>query len=191
MSSFRIFSFVMVITTSFFLNGCNTYLRNRGNDTLDMVQIGFTFNDSIKPQFGLYMNHFASLPLGYSKVQSKFLGIVDRHIGWMDYENESWGALVWGDEKKGGGEFNPFDPHVARPDQINNLERSSYTVGLLRYMKNQAPEKPPVRQYISCNRILHLGWIGIIFNSSPVDIFDFFLGWLNIDIMKDDIVDKK
>lgn len=179
-------TFVLLLLVILLMQGC-AYLRDRGNDAMDMVDIGITVNDRWKPQFGLYLDFFSLLPLGYSRVEAKSIGIGNSQIGLLDFEHASWGALAWGSEKKGSGTFNPLDPHQARSDQTGETARPRYNAGIARLRAEDNP--PPTLQFFECDRILHLGWIGFHATVRPLDIFDFILGWTTIDILGDDDLD--
>ena len=174
---------IIILALGFLLNGC-AYLKNRGNDALDIMDIGISVNDRIEPQFGLYFDFFNILPLGYSNVEGKTIGMGNRQAGWLYYTDESWGVIVWGKEKKGLGELNPLDPHRTREDQRDAKEWPRYNVGLVRMLGED--DSPPTLQFIECQRVLHLGWIGFFAHLRPVDLADFILGWATLDIAGDD-----
>jgi len=180
-------SLVCLVMIVLFVNGC-AYLSNRGRDALDIMDIGITFNNDLKPRFGLYIDFFNILPLGYSNVEGKSFGIGNRQIGLLDFQHKSWGVIAWGSEQKGSGEFNPQDPHQARPDQAGESQRPRFNTGIVRMASED--NAPPVLQFLECDRVLHLGWIGIHATMRPFDIIDFILGWTTLDIMKDDNIQK-
>jgi len=45
---------------------------------------------------------------------------------------------------------------------------------------------PPPLQFVQCNRIIHLGYVAVVFNLRPADMLDFILGWSTLDIIGDD-----
>jgi len=179
---------LLLLTLSLFFSGC-TYLKNRGNDAMDIIDIGITFNNEWKPDFGLYFDFFNVLPIGYANVDGKMIGWGNRNAGWLDYNERSWGVIGWGSEKRGCGEFNPLDPHQARPDQRTLAERPDFNVGVVRMASED--NSPPVPQFFECNKMIFLGWIGIYNTCRPGDIIDFILGWTTLDIMGDDIAKAK
>ena len=163
--------------------GC-AYLRDRGNDAMDIIDVGVSVNDRIKPQFALYFDFFNVIPFGYSNVDGKSLAIGKREIGFLDHQYHNWGVLAVGEELKGTGAFNPHDLHLVRPDQADLVERPQYDVGFVGAFSGE--QSPPKRQFMECDRGLHLGWIGIHATMRPVDLIDFILGWTTLDIMQDD-----
>lgn len=177
---------VMALACVALTSGC-AYMQKRGHDAMDIIDIGLTVNDGLTPRFGLYLDFFNSLPIGYSTVDGKLLGMGNRQLGLLDYKHRSWGLLTVGQEQKGAGPFNPTDPHQARPDQMDVTERPEFDVGLA---GRDGDEPPPHLQYFECDRVLHLGWIGIQATIRPFDLFDFLLGWANVDILHDDDVKK-
>jgi hypothetical protein len=166
-------------------SGC-AYLKNRGNDALDIMDLGFTVNDRIEPQIGLYIDFFNILPLGYSNVEGKIIGFGNRQAGWLDHADNSWGVIFWGREMKALGEFNPKDPHRTRKDQRDLTQWPYYNVGLARMISED--DIPPTPQFIECQRVFHFGWIGFIAHLRPVDLADFILGWTTLDIVGDDYI---
>jgi len=164
-------------------SGC-AYMKDRGNDLIDIMDLGITVNDKIEPQFGLYIDFFNILPLGYSHIEAKTIGFGNRQGGWLYYADDSWGVIFWGREMKALGEFNPKDPHRTRKDQREATEWPYYNVGLARMISED--DSPPTAQFIECQRVLHLGWIGIFAHLRPIDVVDFILGWTTLDIVGDD-----
>jgi len=61
--------------------GC-AYLKDRGNDAMDMFDIGITF--SKQPRFGVYAGFQSLLGAGYAHVDGKMLGLGQRNVGWLD-----------------------------------------------------------------------------------------------------------
>lgn len=171
-----------------FMAGCSTpYMQNRANDAKDVFDGGLTF--SAKPQFSLYADFFNITPIGYSHMETNKVtkvGITHRNIGIMPYQNNNWGALLWGKKIRGAEPFNPLDPHEARSDQRDLTERPAYNTGLVRMISEG--DVPPPLQFMECERSLHLGWIGINLGLRPVDLVDFILGWTTLDILHDDTV---
>jgi len=169
------------------LSGCaSPYMKNRGNDLADIVDVGITANGG-KPQFGLFLDFFNITPLGWSGVETTKIGLQHRHFGVMPYENKSWGLLLWGEELRGAEEFNPLDPHQARRDQSDLTERPAFDAGIVSLIEGD--ETPPVVQFLECERGFHLGWIGLQVTCRPVDLLDFIIGLATLDILGDDLVE--
>ncbi len=175
--------------------GCSTpYMRNRGNDLADLIDIGITVSPHWKPDFALHANFFNSTPFGYSHIDGKYLGFGYRQIGVMDFHDRTWGALLYGREDFQFGEFNPNDPHQAPADEIAALKAEGkrlpermdvYEVGVIGM--HEAGRTPPKPTFGACRKNLHLGWIGIWNICRPVDLVDFVLGWGGVDFMGDDL----
>jgi hypothetical protein len=165
-----------------------TYLKNRGNDACDILDIGITVTDKWQPDFALYVDLFSVLSVGVSSIDGKFLGWSNRQIGWLDYTDKSWALLVWGSEKEGAGEFNPHDPHQVRADQSDLTERPKFNTGIVRIIAED--NAPPPFKFFECDKVVHIGWIGIQAPCRPLEIVDFILGWTTLDIMGDDNINK-
>lgn len=174
---------ILLLVISLTITGC-AYLRARGNDALDIIDIGITVNDKWSPDFGIYADFFSITPIGFCRIDGKELGIGNRQIGWLDYIDKSWGVLLWGSELKGAGKFNPTDPHQARKDQRNLETRPRFNTGIVRM--SMEDNLPPLLCFFECDRGVHLGWIGLHFTLRPVDLIDFVLGWTTLDILGDD-----
>jgi hypothetical protein len=179
---------LILMTAASVFSGCN-YLKNRGNDALDIADTGFIVNPHLKPQFGLYFDFFTFMPLGYSDIEAKGIGLGNRHAGYFDYTDERWGVLAWGSWTYGNGEFDATDPHQARDDQRDLTERPSFNTGFVRQFTQG--EAAPLPQHFGCERMCMLGWIGFHFAPHPGDIVDFLLGWTTLDIFKDDVYGKE
>jgi len=174
----------LALGSSFVLQSGCTYLTKRGNDAADIVNLGITVTPRLKPEFAFYFDFFSLTPIGYANLDNKMFGIFNRNYGLMDYEEESYGAVVYGREMKVAGEFNPKDPHQAHTDQTDVKERPKFDIGLGGITSGENP--PPPLHYLECDRAVHLGWIGIRNTMRPFDLVDFVLGWTGLDIMGDD-----
>ena len=166
------------------LSGC-TYSRQRAQDATDMLDLSLTVNKSWTPQFSFYFDFFNLTPLGWGNIETKAIGIGRSDVGVMDYEAQAWGWLSHGYERHGYGEFNPNDPEQARADQRDLTERPGYEVGFLGAFEDE-DNLPPQIQHVQCNRILHLGYVGIQNTMRLNEIGDFFAGLVGFDPMNDD-----
>jgi len=101
-----------------FCTGC-TYLKNRGNDAIDMFDPGITL--SLKPGFAIHLDFFNCLPLGYSHIEGVYLGLGNRQFGALSLHDHSWGYILRGREELQIGKFNPNDPHQVSPPAIAEL----------------------------------------------------------------------
>ena len=180
----RLFLPASLLVLMILFSGCS-YLQKRGNDAKDIFDIGFTVSDHLKPDFAIYLDFFGRTPIGGAYVEdAKLLGIGNHKMGWLDYENKSWGAVVWGSEKSGSGEFDPTDPYQARADQQDLTERPRFHTGAVRMIaQDNAPH--PI-QFAACDKGIHLGWIGFLANCRPLELVDFLAGWTTLDFLNDD-----
>jgi hypothetical protein len=183
----RVLALPLLIAASFLLQSC-AYLQHRGDDAKDILDIGITVTPSVKPDFALYFDFFNMLPLGYSNVDGKLLGIGYRQGGALDYQSHNWGVWAYGSEKQGAGVFNPNDPRHARQGVEPAEPWPAYDAGFVRVFAEDNP--PPKFHYMECTRQIHLGWIGYMMDFRPVDLLDFFVGWTTIDILHDDHIPR-
>lgn len=167
--------------------GCS-YLKNRGNDLLDIVQPGITVNTTWKPSFVLYFKP-SFLPIGYGSMKGKLIGLGNRHFGINEFEAYEYGFIIMGKERYGTGPFNPEDPcqiwpTYDRDDPSAPKERPTYYTGLPPvFLKN----KPVLwTKFLYSSKAIHLGWIGINLPHSPFEALDFLLGFTTLDFMGDD-----
>lgn len=147
------------------------YLRDRGQDALDMFDIGFTF--SPKPQFGLYANCPFTVPVGAAKVDGYYVGIGGGKMGVVEHHQDAVGLIVDGHERVTWGS-------QGSPEGESGGE---YKVGLLG-LNTDAEGNPVYRP--QCTHYFHLGFFGVTGNINYKEIPDFFLGWLGIDLCGDD-----
>jgi len=176
-----------ILLGSILLQSC-AYMKKRGNDALDMFDIGVTITPKAMPDGALYIDFFNMTPLGASHVDGKLLGIGYRQAGFLDYQSENWGVLAYGSEKQGAGAFNPNDPRHARKGETPEKDWTRHDAGFIGVFTGDTP--PPKYHYKECSRMVHIGWIGIMLDIRPVDIADFILGWSTLDIQSDDNIPK-
>ncbi len=181
----RSITIIFVVLALGVSTGC-AYLNARGRDALDIMDIGITVTDKWSPDFSLYADFFQITPIGYTSIDGKVLGIGNRQIGLLNYENNSWGILLGGSDRKGSGAFNPEDPRQVRADQRDASERPRFNTGVVRMIAEG--NAPPTPTFFECDRGIHLGWIGFHFSLRPLDLLDFILGWSTLDILEDDDV---
>ena len=162
--------FLLLIGSS----GC-AYMQHRGEDALDILDVGITISNHARPDFALFVNFWNILPLGYAHVDGKLIGIGNGQAGVLDFAHrDSWGVLLWGAEERSVADDVTTPPGPQR-----------YAQGALRLALG-AENTPPAHQYFDCDRTLHLGWIGIHLRIKLDDLADFILGWTTLDIMHDD-----
>lgn len=188
---------IALVTLAAMAAGCGTtYMRNRGNDAKDIIELGVTTSDLDDPGFALYMDGWNVIPLGVSKVDGKYNGLGSRQFGHLDFHDDSWGALAWGSVETQIGEFDVNDPHQVWIEDMDKLRAAGeplptqmprYNQGFVRLpMEDNAPPYP---SFCPCGRKhIHLGYIGVFFGIHFCEALDFVLGWTTLDIMRDDIV---
>jgi hypothetical protein len=150
--------------------GC-TYLTHRGEDALDIVDVGVSL--SSRPGFALYYDFVPVIPIGYGHVDGTFAGLGGGRFGVMPHYERSMGAVLWGREEVGFGRFDADDPRSV----------NSQRVGLVGLAQRPVPGPDYM---ISCPHYLHLGWIGLVGTPRYLQMLDFLLGWTTLDICSDD-----
>lgn len=174
----------LILIASVLSTGCS-YMHNRGADAIQMFDIGITVSPLCKPGLAAYVGVPGSIALGGAYVpDAKIFGIGNNQAGWLDYEHKSYGALLWGSSKQGAGEFDPKDVYQAREDQRNLTKRPRFNTGPVRDIVEGNPVPPPA--FIVCDKFVHVGYVGILFNCRFLQIVDFLAGWTTLDIMDDD-----
>lgn len=152
------------------MTGC-TYMKHRGADALDVIDVGLTF--SKLPQFAAYYR----LPIpvgaiGYGKVAGTFVGIGGGNVGVMPHYEESYGLILWGQEEVAFGDYNREDRE--------RLNYEGIGIGLF-----NRPVPPP-GYFLGCPHYLHLGWIGAVGMPRFHEAIDFAVGFTTLDIFRDD-----
>jgi hypothetical protein len=166
-------------------SGCSrVYFQNRLNDALDLVEPGITFSE--KPGFMVFTDCYSAIPIGFSYVEGKKIGLGNRQFGVLDYEHKAWGVLALGSYKQGVGKFNPEDPHQARKDQRLAKTWPTYSMGAVGLMIHWNPH--PFPAFFECDKSIHIGWVGLSLKYRWLDLADFILGWTTLDFMGDDLV---
>jgi hypothetical protein len=171
----------MFVFTSVF-SGC-AYLKNRGNDTLDMFDLGITV--SKKPGFALYMDKPPVMPMGYANVDGKLIGLGRSRFGVHDFREKAVGYLIGGSIQRGLDNYDPQDPNALK----------EYGAGLIGYLNGTTAfqndpaigetGRPKTRP--TCPLTIHLGWVGFEWGCKFWDMLDFVLGWTTFDIGHDDL----
>ncbi|MBU0547375.1 MAG: hypothetical protein KKH57_01260 [Candidatus Omnitrophica bacterium] len=182
MSKKQIFLLLSVFILTSALSGC-TYLKNRGNDAMDMFDVGITLTS--KPNFALYLDIAQVLPIGFSHVDGKLIGIGRSTFGVHDFRQKGYGYLIGGSMQRGVDNYDPNNPD----------DPATYDVGILGFtngthMANYNPaqyEEGRPKTHPTCPKTLHLGWIGIEWGCKAWDMLDFILGWTTLDIGEDDL----
>ena len=151
--------------------GC-AYLKDRGNDALDMMDLGVSF--SKEPRIAAYAGFQSLLAVGYSKVDGKFIGLGNRNAGWLDMRYHAAGCLLEGYEQWGYGDYDPADP--------DSPTRRGIGVGLI-----YGGYPHTFVGLFNCPKFLHVGFIGVVVNCRLGEVLDFVVGWTTLDIGKDDV----
>lgn len=157
-----------------------SYMRNRGADAKDMIDIGFTFSKS--PQFAAYYDFVPIIPIGYGKVEGRFTGLGGGEFaGWAPHYEKSYGAILWGQEELNFG--TPKDKLAAMTDSDRQKAMDFQRTGVIGAV--QGPFPGP-HYLISCPHYVHLGWFGVVATPRYLQMLDFLVGWTTLDICGDD-----
>jgi hypothetical protein len=163
--------------------GC-TYLKNRADDAMDIVDVGFTFSKT--PQFAAYYDFVPIIPIGYGDVKGRFVGLGGGKLaGWAAHRERSYGLVLWGQEEVG------FGKSASNLDKMTAKERNKALKFQRTGLIGMAQGPFPGPEYlISCPHYLHVGWIGAVATPRYLQIVDFVLGWTTLDICFDDDAGK-
>ena len=153
-------------------SGACAYLSDRGNDALDMFDVGVTV--SPKPHFGVYAGFQSILGIGYADIDGKLLGIGDRKVGALDMRYKAAGSLL--EAKEAWAFADDYD----KADE-DSPQRRGVGLGLI-----YGPYPKTVMGALNCPKLIHLGFIGFNLNCKIGQIADFILGWTTLDIASDD-----
>jgi hypothetical protein len=157
------------------LQGC-TYLRHRGNDAIEMVDLGFTW--SKKPYVAVHGCALGLASLGGGMTDGQFVGIGGNQFGVTRHYHKNLGLLVWSYDEIGWGD----DIDIEKPETLEQFHIGP--VGWLKY-----PQRRPPYAF-ACTHYLHLGWAGLIANLRYAEMVDFLAGWTTADLCGDDGKDK-
>jgi len=84
--------------------GC-TYLKYRGDDARDMMDLGVTWSE--KPCYSVYACLVGFSSLGAGHVEGQFAGLGGGEFGVTRYYSKTLGMLAWTYEELGFGDFDP------------------------------------------------------------------------------------
>jgi len=152
-------------------HGC-TYFQHRGEDALDMLELGVTVSE--KPSFSAYFCVVSLANFGGGYVDGHVLGIGGGRAGWIRHYQKSIGLILWTYEELGWGD--EFDIEDAETLDCHHFG----VMGWLAY-----PERRPAYAP-ACMKSLHLGYGGMVANVRFLEIVDFLLGWYGLDLCGDD-----
>ena len=178
-----VFLFALLLVSQ----GC-AYLHDRGNDALDIVDLGFTF--SKKPQFSAYVNapFVALVPIGYGNVDARFVGIGGGKAAWLSPHFErSAGLLLWGREEL---TFEHTRADLAAMDETERRKAAEFhqvgVGGVILGLAGVYGPPPKPKDLFACPHYLHLGWFGVVGTARYWEMLDFLVGWTTLDITGDD-----
>lgn len=173
---------------------CSTYMKNRGRDAADIMDVGITLTK--QPHLAFYPGDYFNLtPMGFTCLKGSYHGLWEGKWCSKPMEDRAWGIVAWGSQNLTVGDFNPQDPRQFWPEEIAALKAANkplptepawYNVGFLRLACHG--KRPPYPDALSCRRNVHLGWVGLWASMHLPEIIDFFAGWLGCDPQKDDLV---
>lgn len=166
MRSRRMVLALTILVVAGLTSGC-AYMRDRGNDALDIVDLGVTMSG--EPQFGAYVGFQSLLGLGYANFEGQMFGIGGGNVGLMDAEYHAGSILVTGYENW------QFAGSPARETDTD--------IGLA-MIDGGGPDN--FARFFTCPKFIHLGWIGLSLGCSPGQIIDFLLGFTTLDLGSDD-----
>jgi hypothetical protein len=89
-------------------SGCGTYPQDCATDFANMMDVGVTVSKD--PHFAFYMTFESTLPVGYADFDGTMIGWGGGRFGAMPHHMKAWGALAWGDEEVGWGNYDKDDP---------------------------------------------------------------------------------
>ena len=153
------------------LQGC-TYLRHRGDDAADMIDIGVTW--SKEPYLSAHLCLVGLASLGGGRMNGSFAGLGYGEFGSQRHYHRNVGLLAWSRSELGWGDG--FDP--AKPETLESFE-----IGPIGWA--QKPRRRPPYAF-ACTKYLHLGYVGLLQNVRFAEIADFLLGWTTFDLCGDD-----
>jgi len=160
---------VLVVGAALF-SGC-AYLKDRGNDALDIFDIGFTVTR--EPHIGIYADFQSIASLGYADIDGWMLGIGNRRAGWLPTRYHTGGALLEGREEWAYGDYES-DPTI--------VQKQGVGLGMIYHGL-----PPSVPKAFNCAKFVHVLFIGFNMNCKIVEALDFVLGWTTLDIGCDDV----
>lgn len=159
----------LVLLTS---SGC-TYLKYRGEDLLEIVDVGVTL--SVKPGFALYGWGVSIAPGGVGYVDGVFVGWGGGQIGITRHYLRAVGVGIIGYEEIGWGKFDLEDRRT-----LHRTVQGIAGLPLALLWRGSAAYTP------ACVHHIHLGWVGLVANARYMEMVDFLLGWTTLDIAGDD-----
>ncbi|MHC4788396.1 MAG: hypothetical protein ACYS8K_04225 [Planctomycetota bacterium] len=159
---------LLLLAASLGAGGC-TYLKHRGEDLMEVVDLGIIFSD--KAKISLYVNELSLVCIGQSTFDGSFVGLGGGMFGLMDHTHQCFGALLAGREKivwHRGASWRSY-----RQDQ-----------GILMLLGSERRGGPA---YLPASvHFAQVTWVGLAANLRFTELLDFLLGWFTLDICCDD-----
>ena len=163
----RVLILSAVLATLVLSSGC-AYMKDRGHDALNIFDIGITVTK--QPHFGIYAGFNSLLAAGYTDIPDGWLlGLGHTHFGALDMRYHGAGALLEGYEAQGYDDFDKNDPNSPR-------ERGMGFGMLYSHTPRTIPEA------MQCNKIVHVGWIGLDLNCKIGGLLNFIVGWTTFSL---------
>jgi len=153
------------------LAGCGTYLKRRGRDAVQMVDIGLTRTE--KPSNAFFLCGVSLVGFGGGNIEGTFSGIGGNQVGTTKCYYRSRGYGLWTYEEIGWGDYD-----VAKQETLY-----SYYGGIAGWIEH-LPRRPAYGP--ACNHFIHFGRHGVVFNVRYLEVLDFLLGWTTLDLAGDD-----
>ena len=150
--------------------GC-AYLRDRGNDALDILDLGVTW--SKKPYLTVYGCAVGLASAGAGHFEGTFAGIGGGRLGVTGHYHRVLGLGLWSYEELG---WDGYDK--AKPETL--YIQHPGIIGWVAFL----PRKPAYAP--GCLHLLHLGYAGLVANLRYWELLDFILGWTTLDVACDD-----
>jgi hypothetical protein len=90
-------------------SGC-AYLHSRVEDLADIADIGVTYSKD--SQWAFYHSLLSTITIGYADSETTFHGLADGRFGTQPEYVKAWGAVAWGEEQMGWGDYRKDDPNT-------------------------------------------------------------------------------
>jgi hypothetical protein len=180
----RLFGLVALVALIFASQGCaqmggvGKYFLHRGQDALDIPDVGISVTST--PQWGFYWNSLDFLSLGYSKLDGYVYGWAGGRLGRVRHYNHCYGVFYCTENIGWGPNVDPDDPSTYYHQKA----------GFVGYI---LPPYTPFADYYTpaytpaCVHFFpHIGYVGFVWNLRYMEMVDFMLGWVGLDIAGDD-----
>jgi len=162
-----------VVVCAFMSSGC-TYLQYRGEDALEMMDIGITV--SYKPGLAVWFAAPFSLVAAIGgHVDGYVIGIGGGRPFFTPHYLNAIGFVAFGFEEIGWG----WEFDKDKPETLYRTYQGALGIPVSLFLARPA--------YVpTCTHEVHLGFIGVIANLRYMEVLDFILGFADLDIAGDD-----